>query len=54
MSDLWFNIRFGKRHFQLSNRWRVSFQPNQYWYDNPDIYAQEGKFAIYCLFGKQF
>ena len=50
MSNLWFNIRLGKRHFQLSRDWEVSFKVNPYWYDNkPDSW-----FAVYTVFGVHF
>ena len=49
MSNLWINIRFGCRHFQVSRD-----RPYISWTYNP---AHEGNptnkwFAIYCLFGK--
>jgi hypothetical protein len=49
MSNLWFNIRFGTRHFQLSNNWRFSFSVNPYFIENPPAKF----FQIYCIFGKQ-
>jgi hypothetical protein len=49
MSNLWFNIRFGVRHFQLSNDWEFSFRVNPYWLEN----KPESWFAVYCVFGKQ-
>jgi hypothetical protein len=48
MSNLWFNIRFGRRHFQLSRDWELSFRINPYWTENPP--AQW--FEVYCVFGK--
>lgn len=48
MSNLWFNIRFGTRHFQLRNDWRFSFSVNPYHIDNPPSKF----FQIYHLFGK--
>lgn len=49
MSNLWFNIRFGTRHFQFSRDWKISFRVNSYWVKNqPDKW-----FKIYCLFGKE-
>ena len=48
MSNLWFNIRFGRRHFQFSRDWGISFRVNPYWIDNnPDKW-----FEVYCIFGK--
>lgn len=49
MSNLWFNIRFGKRHFQLTNDWEVSFKVNRYWLDH----RADSWFEVYCLFGKE-
>jgi hypothetical protein len=50
MSNLWFNIRFGTRHFQFSRDWEVSFRVNPYWLDNPD-----GRWVVvYCAFGRHF
>jgi len=49
MSNLWFNIRFGSYHWQLDNRWRMS------WTHNPvhDVRGPRFKwFAIYTWFGK--
>ncbi len=48
MSNLWFNIRFGTRHFQLTNEWKVSFRVNRYFIENPP----DKWFEVYCLFGK--
>lgn len=47
MSNLWFNIRFGRRHFQLSRDWEVSFRVNPYWIENPP----DSWFAVYAVFG---
>jgi hypothetical protein len=49
MSNLWFNIRFGTRHFQMSNDWKFSFSVNFHFVDNPPSKF----FEVYCLFGKQ-
>ena len=49
MSNLWFNIRFGVRHFQWSSDWKFTFQVNPYFVENPPTEW----FEIYCLFGKQ-
>ena len=49
MSNLWFNIRFGARHFQISKYGGVTFHINPYFLENPP----SKWFAIYCLFGKQ-
>lgn len=49
MSNLWFNIRFGRRHFQFSRDWEITFRVNPYWIDNtPPTW-----FQAYCLFGRQ-
>lgn len=50
MSNLWFNIRFGVRQFQLDNEWNFSFGINDYHYENPP-----GKwFEVYTIFGYHF
>ena len=54
MSNLWFNIRFGTRHWQWGPdgmTWRqnpaqVSWRQNQ-----PETWKW---FACYCLFGRHF
>ena len=46
MSNLWFNIRFGKRHLQL-NKWTVSFRVNPHWIEN----RPTKWFCIYTFFG---
>jgi len=48
MSNLWFNIRFGVRHFQLSRDWKITFRVNPFHLDYPP--AQW--FEVYCVFGK--
>ena len=48
MSNLWFNIRFGVRHFQLSRDWEITFRVNPFHLDYPP--AQW--FEVYCIFGK--
>lgn len=48
MSNLWFNIRFGARHFQVSRAAGVSFHINPYWIENPP----NKWFVVYCIFGK--
>ena len=51
MSDLLFNIRFGKRHFQIGTRpLRVTFGVNKYFVQNPPA----SWFEVYTLFGKHF
>jgi hypothetical protein len=50
MSNLWFNIRFGIRHFQLTNDWSFSFQVNPYFIENPP----DKWIEIYTLFGREF
>ena len=54
MSNLWFNIRFGKRHFQFSRDWEISFSRNHYLDEYPEIYAAANWFQVYCAFGKHF
>jgi hypothetical protein len=54
MSNLWFNVRFGKYHWQFSRDWRMSFGRNGYWYEHPGAYAKENWFQVYCAFGKHF
>lgn len=50
MSNLWFNIRFGKYHLQLTNKWKISFRLNSWWLNNTP-----GRwFEIYTLFGKDY
>ena len=50
MSDLWFNIRFGYRHLQLSNSWELSVRTNMHWVVNkPDKW-----FQVYTVFGVHF
>lgn len=51
MSDLIFNIRFGKRHFQIGKSpWRITFSVNKYFVQNPPVKW----FEVYTLFGKHF
>ena len=52
MSNLWFNIRFGKYHWQLSSDWKLSFKRNTFWDLRPGNYAQASWFEIYCAFGR--
>jgi len=54
MSNLWFNIRFGKYHWQLTRDWQMSFRPNEFWSDNPEIYKYSPWLRVYCAFGKHF
>lgn len=54
MSNLWFNIRFGKYHWQFSRDWQVTFGRNAYWDADPEAYAQANWFQVYCAFGKHF
>jgi hypothetical protein len=50
MSNLWFNIRFGTRHLQLSRDWELSFKVNPHWIEHtPDKWL-----AVYCAFGHHF
>jgi len=49
MSNLWFNIRFGTRHFQWSRDWEITFRVNPYWIKNPP----DRWFEVYCVFGRQ-
>lgn len=48
MSNLWFNIRFGVRHFQWGPD-GMNFCVNYYYVD----YPPEKWFEVYCFFGKQ-
>jgi hypothetical protein len=54
MSNLWFNIRFGKCHFQFSRDWKISFWRNSYWDAFPEEYAAINWFEVYCAFGKHY
>lgn len=49
MSNLWFNIRFGVRHWQWGPD-GMSFRANPYWLEN----TPSKWFVIYCFFGKHF
>lgn len=50
MSNDWFNIRFGNRHFQLTNDWKFSFSVNPHWIENkPYDYIE-----VYTMFGKHY
>ena len=55
MSNLWFNIRFGKYHLSLSNSWRVRFAKNTYW-DTllKEDYKVVSWIQVYCAFGKHY
>jgi hypothetical protein len=50
MSNLWFNIRFGTRHLQLSRDWELSFKVNPHWIEH----TPNKWFAVYCAFGHHF
>lgn len=50
MSDQIFNIRFGKRHWIVTNNNSWSFSKNDYW----DFAPYTKWFEVYCLFGKHF
>ena len=55
MSDLWFNIRFGKYHLMLSNSWKIRFAKNGYWDTLLKAdYKVVSWFQVYCAFGKHF
>jgi hypothetical protein len=54
VSNLWFNIRFGKYHWQFSRDWAVSFGRNGYWDTDPEAYENSPWFQVYCAFGKHF
>jgi hypothetical protein len=54
MSNLWFNIRFGKYHWQFSRDWAVSFGRNAYWDTDPEVYKNSPWFQVYCAFGRHF
>ncbi len=47
MSNLWFNIRIGLKHYTLTNDWKFEVIVNEYYVGNPK------KFEIYTLFGRQ-
>lgn len=46
MSNLWFNIRFGKYHLQIGPN-TLSFKLNTYWLD----FKPTKWFEVYCYFG---
>jgi len=48
MSNFWFNIRFGIRHWQWGPD-GMSWGVNPYHLENPPVKW----FEIYCLFGRQ-
>lgn len=48
MSNLWFNIRFGVRHWQWGPD-GMSLTVNSYHLENPPTKW----FEVYCYFGKQ-
>jgi len=54
MSNLWFNIRFGKYHWQFSRDWEISFRKNRFWDIEPEEYQKESWFQVYCAFGRHF
>jgi hypothetical protein len=54
MSNLWFNIRFGKRHWQLSRDWEVTWEINPYWDHDQQTYQISPWFQVYCAFGRHF
>ena len=49
MSNLWFNIRFGIRHWQWGPD-GMSFTVNPYHIEHPP----EKWFEVYCLFGNHY
>jgi len=49
MSNLWFNVRFGTRHWQWGPD-GMSFRVNLYFVENPPKLGFW--FEVYCLFGK--
>jgi hypothetical protein len=53
MSNLWFNIRFGTKHLQVSP-WKITFKenPHQVYFKNND--PNWKWFEVYCLFGKEY
>ena len=52
MSRLWFNIRFGTRHFQWGpDGWSWDVNPTQVAWKNSEPKTWKW-FAIYCMFGK--
>ena len=48
MSNLWFNVRFGVRHWMWGPD-GMTFSKNPYWMINKPTKW----FEVYCLFGKQ-
>jgi hypothetical protein len=54
MSNLWFNIRFGKYHWQLRNDWQIGFNKNPFWDEDPEAYELVSWFEVYCAFGRHF
>ncbi|AUR89228.1 hypothetical protein NVP1121O_200 [Vibrio phage 1.121.O._10N.286.46.C4] len=48
MSNLWFNIRFGITHYQMTSDWKFFKR------DNPHHIGSSKKFEVYCLFGIHF
>jgi hypothetical protein len=54
MSNLWFNIRFGTRHWQWGPNgmtWRHNQAQADWKHQNPESWK---RFAIYTLFGRHF
>ena len=54
MSNLWFNIRFGIRHWQWGPdgmTWRVNPAQVEWRNQEPETWKW---FAVYCAFGKHF
>lgn len=54
MSNLWFNIRFGKYHFQFSRDWQITFAKNAFWDYASEDYAVVKWFQVYCAFGRHY
>lgn len=50
MNNLWFNFRFGSRHWQWGRGAGMTFRVNPYWVEN----KPKKWFAVYCFFGKVF
>lgn len=51
MSNLWFNIRFGVRHWQWGPD-GMNFQTNPHQIEARKSNPHWKWFAVYCLFGK--
>lgn len=52
MSDLWFNVRFGSYHFQMS-KYRVQLIHNEFQDTERHLDANWKWFRVYCWFGRE-